>query len=179
VATASFGQTTASTKNTKSTKSTPKKSGKIEKASVPKAVTETYIIEYPSGLNDRWYGYPGFVNDEEWYDYNPYLFTDQYPENYIVEFTESETPVKAVYTKAGKKIATHRRLKTDVTKEISNAINRSAYKTWKVKQEKEEIIKEDDKTRIIYKVIVENGAEKHALFFLPDGKLVKDKKLKS
>ncbi len=156
-----------------------KRPNKIEKANVPKEVKEIFIIEYATISDDNWYGYPNITDNQDWYDYNPYYVISESPENYIVEFSKDETPTKVVYTKQGKKFATHRNLKSELPKAILNALNSGVYKTWTVKKEKEEIFKESDKTKIFYRVVVENGKEKHALFFLSDGKLVKDKIVKS
>ena len=151
---------------------------KLDKASVPKIVTETYIIEYPAVANENWYGYPAFVDESDWYGYDSYLYTDVQPEYYIVEFTKEETPHKIIYSKSGKKIATHKKFVTDLPKAVSDAIGKSKYKSWVFVKDNEEILKESDKKKV-YKVIVKKGTEKHALYFEPNGKLAKDVKLKS
>lgn len=151
---------------------------KLEKDSVPKIVIEKYIIEYPVVVNDSWYGYPAFIEESDWYGYDSYLYTTNHPEYYVVEFTKEETPHKIMYSKAGKKIATHKKFITDLPKAVSEAIGKSKYKSWIFVKDNEEILKESDKKKV-YKVIVKKGTEKHALYFEPNGNLVKDKKLRS
>jgi hypothetical protein len=100
------------------------------------------------------------------------------PEYYIVEFNKDNTPVKAIYSKSGKKVAAHKMLTTDLPKSVTDAINIGIYKTWKLEKDKEEIFKDSDKDQFkVYKVIVEKGKEKHTLFYQTDGKLLKDKKV--
>jgi hypothetical protein len=169
----SFGQIAAKT----ATKKEVKKAIKIEKSKIPTVVTETYIREYPNILHESWYGYPAFTDEYDWYGYDPYLYSDEYPEYYIVEFTEGTAPQKVIYSKAGKKIATHKNLAA-IPEAVLTAINASEYKTWKIGKSKEEIFKDADADKLtIYKVEVEKGKEKHYLFYRPDGQLVRDRKL--
>ena len=166
----SFGQTT-----TKATKEN-KKTTKIDKNKVPKVVTETYIVEYPAVASDSWYGYPMFNDETDWYAYDTDLYTDENPEYYVVEFSKDGTPYKVVYTKEGRKISTKRTIMIgEVPKPVADALNKSAYKSWMIKKEREEIFRDSDKMKV-YKVVVEKGTEKHALFYQEDGKLLKDKK---
>ena len=166
-AVSSFGQTTA--------KADAKKKVKIEKTKVPKAVTETFYVDYPVTAYESWYGYPTFDNDLYWYDYDPYFYSNDSPEYYVVDFTKDNTPYKAVYNKSGKKISVHKKL-TDLPSAVSSAISAGEYKTWTVGKDKEEIFKDKDSDQLkVYKVDVEKGNEKHRLYFQPDGKLLKDK----
>ncbi len=168
-----FGQTP-----TKATKESAKKPVKLEKSKVPKAVTETFYVEYPDILDDWWYGYPVYDYGDYWYDdwYDPYVYTE-YPDYYVVEYIQDNTPSKAVYSKAGKKVAVHKSV-TDLPKAVTEAISKGNYKTWKIGKDKEEIFKDKDKDQLkVYKVNMEMGKEKHTLFFQQDGKLLKDKKL--
>jgi hypothetical protein len=173
---ASFGQAT-----TKTAKETGKTPVKLEKTKVPKEITEPYYKEYPGAVYENWYGYPAYDyrNDwyDNWYDYGPYSYID-YPEYYVVEFTKDNTPHKVIYSKTGTKVAIHRSLKSEIPKAVSEAISKGEYKTWKLEKDKEEIFKDTDKDQMkVYKVTVEKGKEKHTLFFQPDGKLLKDKKV--
>jgi len=170
-AVSSFAQTTANA----TTKADGKKKVKIEKTKVPKVVTETFYGDYPVTTYENWYGYPTFDNDLYWYDYDPFFYSNDYPEYYVVDFTKDNTPYKAVYSKSGKKIAIHKKL-TDLPKAVSSALSSGAYKTWVVAKDKEEIFKDKDSDQLkVYKVDVEKGKEKHSLYFQPDGKLLKDK----
>jgi hypothetical protein len=171
----SFGQAPA-----KASKDDGKKSVKVDKKKVPKEVNDVFIREYPVVDYYDWYGYPvydyGDYWYDDWYDYGPYSYVN-YPEYYVVEFTNDKTPHKAIYSKAGKKVATHKVI-SDVPKAVSAAISKGEYKTWKLAKDKEEIFKDNDKDQLkVYKVTVEKGKEKHALFFQADGKLLKDKKV--
>jgi len=181
LSTSSFSQTAV-----KKTKAGGKQIAKVEKAKVPKEVNDIWIGEYPAATYVDWYGYPAYddyVNNwyYDWYDYDydPYIYSE-YPEYYVVEFNKDNTPHKAVYSKAGKKMATHKKLTSDLPQAVSAALNRSAYKGWKVGKDKEEIFKDSDMDQLkVYKVDVEKGSEKHVLYFQNDGKLLKDKKLMS
>ena len=153
-----------------------RKPAKLEKSKVPKVITETYVVEYPVTAYESWYGYPVFSDESDWYAYDTELYTDQQPEYYIVEFSKDGTPYKVLYTKEGKKISTKRIIMVgEVPKAVADALNKSAYKSWEIKKEKEEIFRDSDKMKV-YKVVVEKGKEKHVLFYQEDGKLLKDKK---
>jgi hypothetical protein len=173
----SFAQVTA-----KTTKETLKKPVKLEKSKIPKPVTESYYREFPMKTYENWYGYPAYNYQNDWYDnwfdYNPDSYTE-YPEYYIIESTEDNTPFKVIYDKTGAKIAVHKTLKSDLPKAVLATISIGKYKTWKlVKNEHEEIFKDKDNDQLkVYKVAVEKGKEKHDLFFKADGKLLKDKKV--
>ena len=151
---------------------------KIEKKEVPKVVMDNYIIDCPMTTNESWYGYPAFVDESDWFGYDPYLYTTTYPAYYIVEFEKEGVPQKVIYSKSGKKIATHKVFKTDLPKAVSVAIGKSKYKTWMFVKDNEMMFKHSNKMNV-YKVIVEKGTEKRALYFQEDGKLIKDKELKS
>ena len=169
----SFGQATS-----KTTKEAVKKPVTIEKNKVPKEVTETFYKEYPVRTYENWYGYPSFNYQTYWYDYDPYLYSNEYPEYYIVGFNKDNIPYNAVYSKKGEKIAIHKSLTSDIPKAVSSAISKSEYKAWKIGKEKEEIFKDKESDQLkVYKVAVEKGKEKHYLFFQSDGKLLKDKKV--
>jgi hypothetical protein len=153
---------------------------KLDKAQVPKPVTDTYIVEYPSATYDSWYGYPAFTDESDWYGYNPYRYSAMNPEYYMVEFTKDQAPHKVVYSKEGKKVATHKKVYTEVPKAISSEMIKGDYKGWKIANEKEEIFKDGDSDQMkVYKLTVEKGKEKHILYYLPSGKLIKDKVIKS
>ena len=149
----------------------------INKSKVPVVVTESFIREYPTGMYENWYGYPEYNG----YGYDPnFYYYDDYPENYIVEFTKNNVKHKAFYTKAGKKIATHTMINANVPKLVTDAVAKSQYKSWTLLEEKEEILKDGDSDLLkVYKVEVRKGKEKHALFYDMEGKLMKDVKMKS
>ncbi|HWZ23187.1 MAG TPA: hypothetical protein VNW06_11065 [Cytophagaceae bacterium] len=156
-----------------------KKPNKIEKTSVPKTVTDVYVLEYPMSTNEVWYSYPAFSEDSDWYGYDPYLEGGVSPEYYIVEFTSKEKiPHKVIYTKEGKKVATHRKLNAELPAAVSTAINTGEYKGWTVQKDKQEMFKMKDTDKVkVYRVIVEKGMDKHALYYESDGTLLKDKRL--
>ncbi|MEI8136809.1 MAG: hypothetical protein WCH21_05735 [Bacteroidota bacterium] len=170
----SFGQTTV-----KTTEQCGKKPSKIEKSKVPTVVTETYFKEYPIISNEYWYGYPEFDYQNDWYGYNPYLFEYEHPGFYVVEFIKDKTPHKVIYSKSGKKIATHKKLDSELPKAVSDAIAKSEYSTWKMAKDKEEIFRDFEMDKLkVYKVEVEKGKEKHTLFYSSNGDLLKDKTVK-
>jgi hypothetical protein len=160
---------------------TVKSPTKLEKKQIPKEVSEPYYREYPMTNFENWFGYPVYEYGDYWYDNwyenTPYVYTE-YPEYYIIESSKDNIPYKAIYSKAGKKVAIHKSLKSDLPKGVSAAISKGEYKTWTLGKDKEEIFKDSDKDQMkVYKVDVDKGKEKHTLFFQSDGKLLKDKKV--
>lgn len=172
----SYGQTP-----TKSSKGDEKKVAKLEKSKVPKEITDIYFRDYPGITYFDWYGFPSYDYGpywyDDWYDYGPYSYID-IPEYYVVEFNKDSTATKAIYSKTGGKVATHKVLTSDLPKAVSATVSKGEYKTWKLGKDKEEIFKDSDKDQLkVYKVTVEKGKEKHTLFIQSDGKLLKDKKV--
>ncbi len=150
---------------------------KLTKGEVPKAVLDTFVYEYPAVVYYDWYGYPVLVEEADWYVIDPETYTNDSPEYYVTEFVANGTPQKVMYNKNGKKIATHRKMKEQCPKAVTDAFDKSAYKNWKLLNEKEEISQGKNQAKV-YKFTVENGKEKHALYYGPQGTLLKDKKLK-
>jgi hypothetical protein len=151
----------------------------LGKTKVPKLVIDMYYNEYPVTTYESWHGYPNFSNETDWYGYNPNLYCEENPEYYVVEFTKDKIPHKVIYSKAGKKIATHKAVGA-IPKAISLAITKSIYATWKLGKGTEEIFKDGDNDDLkVYKIAVEKGKEKHVLFFQLNGNLLKDKEIKS
>jgi hypothetical protein len=163
---------------TKSVTKTKAPAKAIEKAKVPKVVTEEFIREYPIVEYDTWYGYPTLTNEMEWYDYNPMYFTYDYPEYYVVEFAKDKVQHKAVYTKEGKKVAIHHKVKAEaVPAAVNTSLKSGIYKTWKETGEKEEIEKVTTKEKV-YKITVEKDGKKHNLYYDSAGKLLKGSEVK-
>jgi hypothetical protein len=157
-----------------------KKPNKLDTAVVPQPVRAMYYTDYPGITVYEWYSYPSFTDDSGWYDTDSdmYLSTEGMPEYYIVEFNKDETPQRTVYSKTGKKVSVHKAMKKNaLPMAVSNAFNKSKYKSWKEIGEKVEIMKDADKTKA-YKITVTDGKEKHALFYDEKGKMLKDKKIK-
>jgi hypothetical protein len=168
----SSGQTAAKT----ATPST-KKHTKLDKAKVPKEVTMTFYNEYPGVTYEDWYDYPSFNYSDDWYDYDPYWYSDN-PANYAVEYTVNNVPYKSLYTKAGKKIATHKAMTSDLPIAVLSTIGKSQYKAWMLGKDKEEIFKDKDMDQMkVYKVTVTMGTQNHMLYIQKDGKMLKDKKV--
>lgn len=184
-----LGTTTMVNAQTTPAKTTPAKEVKmgkhkkekthIEKAKLPKVVTETFITEFPVVTNESWFGYPKFDLETDWYYQDPYMYTVENPEFYVVEFTKDNVKHKAIYSKTGKKIAVHKKLTSELPKTISNAIAKSKYATWKIAKEREVIFRDLEMDKIkTYKAVVEKGKEKHALYYNTEGELLKDKPIK-
>jgi len=168
----SFGQTAS-----KAGTPVVKKHTKIDKTKVPKDVTMTFYNEYPKVTYQDWFDYPAFNYSDDWYDYDPYWFSDN-PENYAVEFTMNNVPYKSLYTKAGKKISTHKVITSDLPIAVLSTIGKSQYKTWTLGKDKEEIFKDKDSDQMkVYKVTVTMGSQNHMLYIQKDGKVLKDKKI--
>jgi hypothetical protein len=152
---------------------------KLDKTQVPKEVTQLFYNDYPTATvsDDRWYGYPTVDYANDWYDYDPDLYVNDSPDTYVVEFTNDSVPHKAVYSKAGKKIAVHKMI-SELPKDILWAIKNGEYKTWTIAKDKEEIFKDKDSDKLkVYMVTVENNGHKHILYFQSDRRLMKDKKI--
>ena len=115
----------------------------------------------------------------DWFLYDPYLIEYEYPEFYIVEFTKDKTPHKVVYSREGKKIATHMSLTSELPKAVADALNKSEYSSWTIAKEKEEIFRDVDMDKMkVYKLEVTKGKEKHFLYYAQDGDLLKDRLIK-
>jgi hypothetical protein len=156
-----------------------KENKRIEKSKLPKVVAETFITEFPVVTNESWFGYPEFDFERDWYYHDPYLYRIENPEFYVVEFTKDNVKHKAVYSKEGKKIAVHKKTMAELPKAITTAIGKSKYSTWKIAKEKEVIFRDLEMDKIkTYKAIVENGKEKHALYYSSEGDLLKDRTIK-
>jgi hypothetical protein len=168
----SFAQTVVKTH-----KKVTETAAKLNKSKVPKVVTETFVTEFPTGMYDSWYGYPEY----NWYGYDPYYYYyNAYPKNYIVKFTKDNVKHSVFYTKAGKKIATHVMINANIPKSVTDAVAKSKYKSYKLQEDKEEILKDGDSDLLkVYKVEVRKGNDRHALFYDLEGKLMKDVKMKS
>ena len=146
---------------------------------VPKPITDMYYNEYAVTTYESWHGYPNFINENDWYGYDPNLYCEGNPEYYVVDFTKDKISNKVIYSKAGKKIASHKSV-TTIPKAVSLAIKKGTYATWKLNKGKEEIFKDGDNDDLkVYKIEVEKGKEKHILFYLANGNLLKDKEIKS
>jgi hypothetical protein len=158
----------------------PSTVSRLKEDNVPDAVKKTYLeefLDYTEGNNKNWAAYPSLESDFDWYDPEPYIFTNNAPENFEIVHKKDDSFVRVIYSKEGKKIATHQPLKSDLPQGVSQSISRGKYKGWAVAKEKQGIFKETDKANMIYKVTISNGTEKHELFLQSDGKLIKDKKL--
>ena len=151
-----------------------KNSVKLDIKKVPKVVTEIFNKQFPVKSEVDWYGYPQFDNGSDWYEYDPSYYSNQNPENYVVEFTHNDTLDKVVYTKNGQKIATHRRLNAVLPAKITDAIRKSVYKTWSIGNDKEEIFKDSKSDQIkVYRVTVRKENKRHTLYFQDNGKLLR------
>lgn len=148
----------------------------LSKTKLPKVVTETFITEYPMVTEDMWYTYPDFNYSRDWYDYDQYLVGVENPEYYVVEFTKDKVPHKAVYSKGGKKIAVHKKMKEELPNAVAEAVKKGKYGSWKLASDKEVIFRDTELDKVkTYKVTVEKGKEKHHLYYTTDGELLKDK----
>ncbi len=152
---------------------------KVSKEELPKAVADSFYKQYPVTTNAAWYSFPAYDYQLEWwdnwYDYNPTVppYSSDY---YAADYTHDDTQHKTIYHKNGKRVATHKKLKKEIPKPVLDAIANSIYKTWHLGKEKEEIFKDKNSMKV-YKIEVENGTQKHALFYQQDGKLLKDRKI--
>jgi len=150
---------------------------KLDTGKIPKPITNLFYADYPVTCYTNWYGYPAYDYDNDWYYNDPYLYSNNDPENYIVEFATDTLPYKVIYNKGGKRLATHKGI-SNLPAAINSAISEGIYKTWMLEKGKEEIFKDKDTDQlIVYKVNVTMGTEKHTLYYQQDGKLLKDKKV--
>ncbi|HVD98879.1 MAG TPA: PepSY-like domain-containing protein [Cytophagaceae bacterium] len=152
--------------------------GVVDKKHVPYVVTNNYYRDYNAALPDTWYVYPQYSDSDssDWYVYSPSLVSGM-PEYYIVHFDSSGTPHKIIYSKAGQKMTTYKGMNpnSNLPKAVQASLKKSAYKDWKITDGREEITRNSDKKKV-YKITVEKGKEKRALYYQQDGKLLKDKK---
>ncbi len=155
----------------------PENNSKVDKSTIPGAISDSYTREFPSTSSESWYYYPGYyASESDWYEYDPYatVMEDKQPRYYVVEFTNEKTPYRVVYSKEGKKLITYKTSIENLPKAVITALSKSPYKSWVITKEKEEIWLATDEKRV-FKVVVEKGKEKHVLFYKEDGKLIKDK----
>jgi len=163
--------------NSKSDKDSSQSRTKLDKSKVPKDVTDAFYNQYPLATYGNWYGYPAITNGSAWYDYDPYYFTTGDPDNYIIEFNNKDTAFKAIYSKDGRKIASHKGMNSDMPAAVTAAISNGDYKSWTEGKDKEEIFKDKDTDQMkVYKVSFSKGNEKHTLYYQQDGKMLKDVK---
>ena len=150
----------------------------IDIKSVPAEVAVKFAEDYPVTSYENWYGYPTFTNESDWYSYDPKFYSDKYPEFFIVEFMQNNSPHKAIFYLNGDRIASYRRLNSDspeiLPEKVSNAINNSEYKTWNIVIESEEIILRDSNQMKVYRIEIQNGNDKHLLYYTIEGILLKD-----
>ena len=178
-ASTSSSSTTTSAMTT-DTAATPKRMAKMDKAKVPAPVTQVFSSDYPqaSVADQNWYGYPSFDYVNDWYDYDPDLYTNDNPDAYVIEFNQDSTRHRVFYTKNGKRIASHVIMTADLPGPVMSAIASGQYKEWTLGKERELVFKNKDSDKSkVYKVSVKNGMEKHVLYYDPTGKLVRDKKM--
>jgi hypothetical protein len=150
---------------------------KLSKNEVPKEVIDAFVVDYPAVVYYNWYGYPVLVEETDWYLLDSTAYTTSSPEYYVTEFVTNEVPQKVMYNKSGKKVAMYKNLKGNCPKEVTEALNRSVYKNWKLLNEKEEISEGKGQAKI-YKLTVQKDNEKHLLYYRSNGTLLKDKKMK-
>lgn len=149
---------------------------KLNKTIIPKEVTGKFHEEYPLTTYDYWFGYPTLDYQNDWYN-SDHEYNNNSPTSYIVEFDKDNTSYKAVYTKTGKRIATHKSIST-LPDPVSLALNNGDYKTWTIGIGKEEIFKDKDSDKLkVYKVTASMGGQKHLLYYESNGKLIKDEKV--
>jgi len=167
-----FGQNQSST-NIEGEKEHPK----LELISIPKEVTEKFSKEYPVTSYESWYGYPSFTKTSDWYRYDPNLYSDKYPEYYIVEFMQNNSPHKTIYSQFGDRIATYRKLNADsplkLPEPVSLALKQGQFKPWEIATDHTEIIVRDIDQMKVFRIELENGTEKQTLYFQSDGEQLK------
>jgi hypothetical protein len=149
------------------------KPNEMHRDSVPAVVTDLYLLEYPKTSHECWYAYPVFNHANEWYGNAPECYGSDNPEYYFVEFSKHGVAHKVIYNIKGTRIATSRTMESDLPHEVMGTLLSSHYKHWKLSHHREEMFRESDKT-IVYKLIVERGTQKHALYFKLDGRFIKD-----
>ena len=154
-------------------KLTGKRHQRIDKVKVPDAVIKSFYTEYPTVTYQDWYDYPALGGSTDWYDYDP-NWTYGHAENYAVEFALNEVPYTCVYSRAGKKLATHRAI-FDLPAAVSAAISAGSYHDWHLGYDNEEIYKDKATDQLkVYKVNLTLGAQQRTLYVQSDGKVLKD-----
>src|SRR5208283_5019007 len=124
--TISFGQSIKSTNGDRE-KAYPQ----LDVNTVPAEVKVKFAEAYPVTSYEVWYGYPTFANESDWYCYDPNLYSDKYPEFYIVQFMQNNSPHKAIFYQTGNRISTYRRLNADspvtLPETVSEVLRKGAY----------------------------------------------------
>ena len=158
--------------NDKSDTAVSETHAKPDNNKVPKLVIQRFEEDYPGTTYYNWSGYP---SADDWYGSYDDNLPDSEASSYIVQFAKDSIPYKAVYSKAGDRIASHKSISV-LPDAISWALSNGDYKTWTIGKEKEEIFKDKDSDKLkVYMVTVEKDGHKHILYFQSDRRLMKDK----
>jgi hypothetical protein len=153
---------------------------KIDKSEVPAGVLTVFNTGNPNVQIVEWSAYPSYFEpDAALASDSTYTLVEYYyPEFYEVEYVKDSKTNKSVYSRGGKLLHTRRFIKEEeLPKKVTDALKNSVYKDWKIVGSKEKIERQDPK-ETEYKITVENGKEKHVLFYNEEGKLVQGKKIK-
>lgn len=169
----SFSQKT-NTENTKFENTT----AQINKSSIPTSIISFHDKEFPITTSEKWYGYPEFPIDINWFHFNTQNNALSVPQYYIVEFTKDTIRHRLIYDTVGKKINTYKSINPKIQTKIAKSLISSKYQDWRIINEKEELFRDLDlDILIIYKVELQKRNEKRFLFYSEDGLLIRDKEV--
>jgi hypothetical protein len=150
----------------------------IDKGRIPKEVTDAFTRQYPLATNGDWNCYPSSSSATDWYSNDASSVEGSEANSYDIEFTSGGTSYQAIYAGNGTKIASHKRMDSEMPAAVNDAISNGDYKSWTLQKDKEEIYKNSGSDQLkVYRVNVMNGFEKHTLFIQQDGKMLRDKKV--
>lgn len=125
----------------------------VKENDVPTAVRNAFAAKYPQSKAEKW------VKEEN---------------NYEAELTLKGKGYEAAFNANGKWIETEREIKSSALPQaVKDGLAKSKYGTWTIK---EAVEIESPEHKVVYELELASGKEKVALYFTPDGKIVKEEK---
>lgn len=125
----------------------------VKENDVPVTVRSAFKAKYPHSKAEKW------VKEEN---------------NYEAELTLNGKEYEAAFDANGKWIETEREIKSSaLPKAVKDGLAKSKYSTWSVK---EAVEIESPQYKLAYELELASGKEKVALYFTPDGEMVKEEK---
>ena len=125
----------------------------VKENDVPAAVRNSFKVKYPKSKAEKW------VKEES---------------NYEAELTLNGKEYEAAFDSNGKWIETEIEIKSSaLPKAVKDGLAKSKYSTWTIK---EAVEIESPEYKLAYEIELTSGKEKVALYFTPDGKMVKEEK---
>ena len=123
----------------------------VKENDVPAAVRNAFKAKYPESKAEKW------VKEEN---------------NYEAELTLNGKEYEAAFDVNGKWLETEREVKSSALPQaVKDGLAKSKYSAWTVK---EAVEIESPEYKVAYELELTSGKQKVALYFTPDGKIVKE-----